>query len=42
VDSIGLTTSGGLLALNSYENRVFQVGLECTADYRTSPVVVKF
>ncbi|HEX7155621.1 MAG TPA: serine/threonine protein kinase [Burkholderiaceae bacterium] len=28
VDSVGLCTSGRLLALNSYENRVFQVGLE--------------
>jgi Ser/Thr protein kinase RdoA (MazF antagonist) len=28
VDSTGLRTSGQVLALNSYENRVFQVGLE--------------
>jgi Ser/Thr protein kinase RdoA (MazF antagonist) len=28
IDSTGLTTSGQLLALNSYENRVFQVGLD--------------
>jgi len=42
VDSIGLTTSGQLLALNSYENRVFQVGLDDPSDARTAPVVVKF
>jgi Ser/Thr protein kinase RdoA (MazF antagonist) len=28
IDAIGLATSGTLLALNSYENRVFQVGIE--------------
>ena len=28
IDSTGLTTDGHQLALNSYENRVFQVGLE--------------
>ena len=28
LDAIGLVTSGQLLALNSYENRVFQIGLE--------------
>jgi len=37
VDATGLLTDGRLLALNSYENRVYQVGLE-TGD----PVVVKF
>ena len=37
VDSIGLLTDGRQLALNSYENRVFQVGLE-----DGSFVVVKF
>ena len=37
VDSVGLLTDGRQLALNSYENRVFQVGLE---DGRF--VVVKF
>ncbi|MGZ8253269.1 MAG: serine/threonine protein kinase [Burkholderiaceae bacterium] len=37
VDSVGLFTDGRQLALNSYENRVFQVGLE---DGRF--VVVKF
>jgi Ser/Thr protein kinase RdoA (MazF antagonist) len=37
VDSIGLHSDGRLLALNSYENRVYQIGLE-----DTSPVVAKF
>jgi Ser/Thr protein kinase RdoA (MazF antagonist) len=37
IESVGLRSDGRLLALNSYENRVYQVGLE-----ETSPVVVKF
>ncbi|MCG6940038.1 MAG: serine/threonine protein kinase [Thiohalocapsa sp.] len=37
VESLGLAVDGRLLALNSYENRVYQVGLE-DAD----PVVAKF
>ena len=37
VESVGLPTDGRLLALNSYENRVYQVGLE-----GASPVVAKF
>lgn len=37
VDSAGLLTDGRLLALNSYENRVYQVGIE-----EADPVVVKF
>ena len=37
VEALGFTTDGRLLALNSYENRVYQVGLE-SAD----PVVAKF
>lgn len=37
VDSVGLTSDGRLLALNSYENRVYQVGLE-----DDTPVVLKF
>lgn len=37
LDSIGLHGDGRLLALNSYENRVYQVGIEDAA-----PVVVKF
>lgn len=44
VDSTGLRCSGQLLALNSYENRVFQVGLEAASasDPAPAPVVVKF
>ncbi|WP_376693183.1 serine/threonine protein kinase [Wenzhouxiangella sp. EGI_FJ10409] len=37
VDALGLHSDGRLLALNSFENRVWQVGLEDEA-----PVVVKF
>ena len=37
VDSTGLLTDGRLLALNSYENRVYQVGIE-----EADPVVAKF
>lgn len=37
VDSLGLSTDGRLLALNSYENRVYQVGMEDGA-----PLVAKF
>ncbi len=37
VESTGLLTDGRLLALNSYENRVYQVGIE-----EAQPVVVKF
>ncbi len=37
LDSVGLRGDGRLLALNSYENRVYQVGMEDGA-----PVVVKF
>lgn len=37
IDSLGLRTDGRLLALNSFENRVYQVGLEDEL-----PVVVKF
>ena len=37
VESVGLRCDGRLLALNSYENRVYQVGLE-----ETAPVVAKF
>ena len=28
IDAVGVSTSGTLLALNSYENRVFQIGVE--------------
>ncbi len=41
VDSIGLVTTGTLLPLNSYENRVFQIGVEET-DGRAGFVVAKF
>lgn len=37
VESVGVVPDGRLLALNSYENRVYQVGVEDGA-----PVVVKF
>jgi Ser/Thr protein kinase RdoA (MazF antagonist) len=37
IDSTGLRTDGRLLALNSYENRVYQVGIE-----DEKPLVVKF
>jgi Ser/Thr protein kinase RdoA (MazF antagonist) len=37
VDALGLRTDGRLLALNSYENRVYQVGVEDGA-----PVIAKF
>ena len=37
LDSIGLRGDGRLLALNSYENRVYQVGIE-----DAKPLVVKF
>ena len=37
VESLGYITSGQLLALNSYENRVYQVGLEDAA-----PLIAKF
>jgi hypothetical protein len=37
LDSVGLRGDGRLLALNSYENRVYQVGRE-----EGQPVVVKF
>ena len=37
VDSTGFQSNGRLLALNSYENRVYQIGLE-----ETEPVVAKF
>lgn len=37
IESLGLKCSGSLLALNSYENRVYQVGIE-----DTTPVIAKF
>ena len=41
LDSAGLATTGSLLALNSYENRVFQVGID-TDDGLPGFVVAKF
>ncbi len=41
LDSAGLVTTGSLLALNSYENRVFQVGVEAE-DGHSGFVVAKF
>lgn len=37
IESIGFRCSGSLLALNSYENRVYQIGIEDDA-----PVIAKF
>src|SRR5258706_14369647 len=37
IDSTGFRTDGRLLALNSYENRVYQVGIE-----DEKPLVAKF
>lgn len=37
IESIGMTPDGRMLALNSYENRVYQVGIE-----DGTPMVVKF
>ncbi len=37
IESVGLLTDGRLLALNSYENRVYQVGIE-----DQHPIVAKF
>jgi Ser/Thr protein kinase RdoA (MazF antagonist) len=37
VDSTGLLSDGRLLALNSYENRVYQIGIE-----EADPVIAKF
>lgn len=37
VESVGLLCSGSLLALNSYENRVYQVGIE-----DAQPMIAKF
>lgn len=37
LDSVGLRSDGRLLALNSYENRVYQIGME-----QAAPLVIKF
>lgn len=38
IESVGFRCTGSLLALNSYENRVYQIGVEDA----TSPIVAKF
>ncbi len=40
IESVGFRTDGRLLALNSYENRVYQVGIE--SDVGASTIVAKF
>jgi Ser/Thr protein kinase RdoA (MazF antagonist) len=42
LESTGLTTSGQLLALNSYENRVYQIGLDEPLASGAKFVVAKF
>jgi Ser/Thr protein kinase RdoA (MazF antagonist) len=42
LEAVGLRCDGRLLALNSYENRVYQVGIEETATAPASLVVAKF
>lgn len=42
VGACGLWTDGRLLALNSYENRVWQVGIERVGSEPSSPVIAKF
>ena len=37
VESVGFCCTGGLLALNSYENRVYQIGID-----EATPIVAKF
>jgi len=39
VDALGFVTDGRLLALNSYENRVYRVGIE---DHESPSIVAKF
>ncbi|MCZ6827405.1 MAG: serine/threonine protein kinase, partial [Gammaproteobacteria bacterium] len=43
IDALGFVTTGATLALNSYENRVYQVGIESDSGHGTdTAVVVKF
>lgn len=42
VSACGLWPDGRLLALNSYENRVWQVGIERTGSEPAAPVIAKF
>jgi len=41
VDACGYQTSGSLLALNSYENRVYQIGLE-SSEQNAKFIIAKF
>lgn len=42
VESTGLLSDMRQLALNSYENRVYQIGIEPEGDENAEPVIVKF
>ncbi len=42
IDALGLYTSGQLLALNSYENRVYQIGLDEPLEGSGKFIVAKF
>ncbi len=42
LESIGLRSDGRLLALNSYENRVYQIGMEEVGIEKSAPLVAKF
>ena len=42
LDSVGLHGDGRLLALNSYENRVYQVGIDAEGERPSSVVIAKF
>ncbi|HTH94771.1 MAG TPA: serine/threonine protein kinase [Rhodocyclaceae bacterium] len=42
LESVGLRPDGRLLALNSFENRVYQVGIEDEHGERATPLIAKF
>jgi Ser/Thr protein kinase RdoA (MazF antagonist) len=42
IESVGFICSGSLLALNSYENRVYQVGIEGVGIENAAPLIAKF
>ncbi|HWU84567.1 MAG TPA: phosphotransferase, partial [Rhodocyclaceae bacterium] len=42
LESVGLRPDGRLLALNSFENRVYQVGIEADGEEKAAPLIVKF
>ena len=42
VESLGYHCDGRLLALNSYENRVYRVGVDSNPDHPTGSIVAKF